>query len=83
VLFPVPARIAAVVNAVAPGLTADALSLVGRALPGPGSKSGRRKGAESQSWLSPSWLTRLGDNAARKYNQVATRRSDHEFTSTE
>ena len=83
VLFPVPARIAAVVNAVAPGLTADALSLVGWALPGPGSKSGRRKGAESQSWLSPSWLTRLGDKAARKYNQVATRRSDHEFTSTE
>jgi NAD(P)-dependent dehydrogenase (short-subunit alcohol dehydrogenase family) len=84
VLFPVPARIAAVVNALAPGLTADALSLVGRALPGPGSKgSGRRKGAESQSWLSPSWLSRLGDKAARKYNQVATRHSDHEFTSTE
>jgi NAD(P)-dependent dehydrogenase (short-subunit alcohol dehydrogenase family) len=84
VLFPVPARIASVVNAVAPGLTADALSLVGRALPGPGSRrSQRHSGADSQSWLSPSWLTRLGDRAARKYNQVASRRSDHEFTSTE
>jgi NAD(P)-dependent dehydrogenase (short-subunit alcohol dehydrogenase family) len=84
VLFPVPARLAAVVNAVAPGLTAGALSLVSRALPGPGGKrSGRYLGAESQSWLSPSWLTRLGDRAARKYNQVASRRSDREFTSTE
>jgi NAD(P)-dependent dehydrogenase (short-subunit alcohol dehydrogenase family) len=84
VLFPVPARIAAVVSALAPGLTADALSLVGRALPNAGSnRSGRHSGSESQSWLSPSWLTRLGDRAARKYNQVASRRSDHEFTSTE
>jgi NAD(P)-dependent dehydrogenase (short-subunit alcohol dehydrogenase family) len=84
VLFPVPARIAAVVNALAPGFTAEALSMVGRALPGPGSKrSGRHKGAESHSWLSPSWLTTLGDRAARQYNQVATRRGDHEFTSTD
>jgi short-subunit dehydrogenase len=77
VLFPLPARLAAVVNAVAPGLTGDALGLVGRVLPGPGHRpSGRRTGAESQSWISPSWLTRLGDRAARKYNQVATRRGD-------
>lgn len=82
VLFPIPARVAAVVNAVAPGLTADALSLVGRVLPGPGRKpADRHKGAESQSWLSPSWLTRLGDRAARKYNQVATRKSDSVITS--
>jgi NAD(P)-dependent dehydrogenase (short-subunit alcohol dehydrogenase family) len=82
VLFPIPARVAAVVNAVAPGLTADALSLVNRVLPGPGrNPTGRYKGAESQSWLSPSWLTRLGDRAARKYNQVATRKSDSVITS--
>jgi short-subunit dehydrogenase len=82
VLFPLPARLAAVVNAVAPGLSADALSLVDRVLPGPGgAPSGRRKGAESQSWISPSWLSRLGDRAARKYNQVATRRSDSATTS--
>jgi NAD(P)-dependent dehydrogenase (short-subunit alcohol dehydrogenase family) len=82
VLFPLPARFATVLNAVAPGLSSDALSLVNRVLPGPGgAPSGRRKGAESQSWLSPSWLTRLGDRAARKYNQVATRRSDRATTS--
>jgi short-subunit dehydrogenase len=71
-LFPVTARLAAVVNAIAPGLTADILALVDRLLPDAGARSrGRRKGAESQSRLSPSWLTRLGDRAARKYNQVA------------
>jgi NAD(P)-dependent dehydrogenase (short-subunit alcohol dehydrogenase family) len=82
VLFPIPARIASVANAVAPGVTGDALSLIGRVLPRPeGGAPGRRKGAESQSWLSPSWLTRLGDRAARKYNQVATRKSDRMTTS--
>jgi NAD(P)-dependent dehydrogenase (short-subunit alcohol dehydrogenase family) len=77
VLFPLPAKVAAVVNAVAPGFTMDALSLVDRLLPGPArNPTGRRKGAESQSWLSPSWLSRLGDRAARRYNQVATRSGD-------
>jgi NAD(P)-dependent dehydrogenase (short-subunit alcohol dehydrogenase family) len=82
VLFPIPARVAAVVNAMAPGLTTDALSLMDRVLPGPGhTPTGRHKGAESHSWLSPSWLSRLGDRAARKYNQVATRKSDSVITS--
>jgi NAD(P)-dependent dehydrogenase (short-subunit alcohol dehydrogenase family) len=72
VLFPLPARLAAVVNAVAPGLTASVLAVVDRLLPSPDSeKTGRRKGADSVSWLSPSWLTRLGDRAAKKYNQIA------------
>jgi NAD(P)-dependent dehydrogenase (short-subunit alcohol dehydrogenase family) len=72
VLFPLPARIAAVVNAVAPGLTAGVLAAVDRLLPSADrEKTGRRKGADSQSWLSPSWLSRLGDRAARKYNQIA------------
>jgi NAD(P)-dependent dehydrogenase (short-subunit alcohol dehydrogenase family) len=71
VLFPVSTRIAAVANAVAPGVTANILGLVNRLLPGPGDgPRGRRKGADSQSWLSPSWLTQLGDRAARKYNQI-------------
>jgi short-subunit dehydrogenase len=72
VLFPVTARIAAIANAAAPGLTADILSLVDRLLPdAAGGSRGRRKGAESQSRLSPSWVTHLGDQAARKYNQIA------------
>jgi short-subunit dehydrogenase len=72
VLFPVTARIAAVANAVAPGVTAEVIGLVDRLLPKAGARPrGRRRGKESQSWLSPSWLTRLGDRAARKYNQIA------------
>jgi NAD(P)-dependent dehydrogenase (short-subunit alcohol dehydrogenase family) len=71
-LFPIPARIAAVINALAPGLTSQVLTLVERLLPGPPDQPrGRRRGDESQSRFSPSWLTRLGDSAARKYNQIA------------
>jgi len=72
VLFPIPARVASVVNAVAPGLTASVLAAVHRLLPGAeGGSRGRHKGTESQSRLSPSWLSRLGDRAAKKYNQIA------------
>jgi NAD(P)-dependent dehydrogenase (short-subunit alcohol dehydrogenase family) len=71
VLFPVTARAAAIANALAPGITTSFLGMVDRLLPkagaGPG---GRRQGKESQSWISPSWLTRLGDRAARRYNQI-------------
>lgn len=72
VLFPAVAKVAAVANAVAPGVTANVLGLVDRLLPGAstGDRS-RHTGAESQSWISPSWLTQLGDRAARKYNQLS------------
>jgi short-subunit dehydrogenase len=72
VLFPIPAKVAAVANAVAPGLTASVLATVDKLLPGPEGGSRRRhRGAESHSRLSPSWLSRLGDRAAKKYNQIA------------
>ncbi len=72
VLFPFTARIAAVVNAAAPGFTAGVLATVDRLLPSAGGNAtGRRKGADSQSWISPSWLSRLGDRAAEQYNQIA------------
>jgi NAD(P)-dependent dehydrogenase (short-subunit alcohol dehydrogenase family) len=71
VLFPITTRIAAVAGAIAPNATIGVLELVDRLLPGAGERArGRRSGAESQSWLSPSWLTRLGVRAARKYNQM-------------
>ena len=71
-LFPLPAKIAAIVNAIAPGLTAGVLATVGRLLPSArDGRSGRRKGSDSQSTLSPSWLSHLGDRAARQYNQIA------------
>jgi short-subunit dehydrogenase len=71
VLFPISARVATVVNAVAPGVTAGVLATVDRLLPKAGGTGGRRKGRDSQSSFSPSWLTHLGDQAARKYNQIA------------
>jgi NAD(P)-dependent dehydrogenase (short-subunit alcohol dehydrogenase family) len=72
VLFPAVAKAAVIATAVAPNLTASALSLADRLLPGaPPRATGRRHGKESQSGLSPSWLTRKGDQAAQQYNQVA------------
>jgi short-subunit dehydrogenase len=71
VLFPVTTRIAAVANAIAPGVTTSVLTMVDQLLPASVPRAGRSRGAESQSWLSPSWLTSLGDQAARKYNQIA------------
>ena len=48
------------------------LELASRLLPdAPAGRRGRRPGRESQSAASPSWLTRLGDKAARRYNQIA------------
>lgn len=77
VLFPLTARLAALASAVAPGLTTDLLGVVDRLLPGAGTRpQGRHQGAESHSWLSPSWLTRLGDRAARQYNQMSPTRGD-------
>ncbi len=72
VSFPVVTRLAVIATAVAPKLTASALELAGRLLPdAPAERTGRRPGRESQSALSPSVLTRRGDEAARRYNQIA------------
>lgn len=72
VLFPVAARLAVIASAVAPNLAASVLALVSRLLPGaPADRTGRKRGKDSQSGIAPSWLTRRGDEAARRYNQVA------------
>jgi NAD(P)-dependent dehydrogenase (short-subunit alcohol dehydrogenase family) len=72
VLFPVVTRLAVIATAVTPNLTAFLLDLAGRMLPdAPTRSTGRKRGRESQSRLSPSWLTKLGDRAARRYNQIA------------
>jgi NAD(P)-dependent dehydrogenase (short-subunit alcohol dehydrogenase family) len=72
VRFPLVTRVAVLAAAAAPNLTASVLSVAGRLLPDPPSeRRERRPGRESQSAASPSWLTRLGDAAARRYNQVA------------
>ena len=72
VLFPITARAATVLNAIAPNLMAGALTIAARLLPDPpDTPTGRRKGEQSHSWISPSWLTRLGERAARRNNQLA------------
>ena len=72
VRFPLVTGLAVIASAVAPNLTAAALDVTMRLLPdAPPDRRGRRPGRESQSAVSPSWLTRLGDAAARRYNQIA------------
>lgn len=58
----------------APGLTAELLALVDRLLPGMGGIGQQHAyGYESESPWSPSWLTTLGEQAARDNNQMRAR----------
>ncbi len=74
VYLSLPARAAATLHGIAPGLTTDVLGLVDRALPRTtaGGRRGR-SGVESQSVLAPSPLTVLSDRAARRNNEIRTR----------
>jgi NAD(P)-dependent dehydrogenase (short-subunit alcohol dehydrogenase family) len=77
VIFPIQAKLAAIIESIAPGLVADLLGMVNRLLPAPGGIGSQRiKGSDSYSSLSPSWLTMLGDSAARRYNEVTNGRDD-------
>lgn len=72
VVLSVPAKLAAKVHGLAPGTTADLLSLVNRFLPGPGGiGSEKRTGEQSFSKASPSWATKLSERAAEENNEVA------------
>lgn len=66
------ARLAAVAATVAPGLTARALELVERFLPGPSDRDGdeARPGWQHPSPWAPSLLTRLSDEAAVENNEL-------------
>jgi NAD(P)-dependent dehydrogenase (short-subunit alcohol dehydrogenase family) len=65
------ARLARFVNDLFPSLVAEALSLVGRVLPGP--RDGRgdllKRGSESRSMIAPSLLTRPADKASVRNNE--------------
>jgi NAD(P)-dependent dehydrogenase (short-subunit alcohol dehydrogenase family) len=81
VVFPIHVKLAAMIESIAPELAADLLGLVNRLLPAPGGIGSERiKGSESYSYISPSWLTLLGDSAARRYNEVVNGR-DNTITS--
>jgi NAD(P)-dependent dehydrogenase (short-subunit alcohol dehydrogenase family) len=60
-------------NELFPGTMTTALSVANRVLPGPAAQGfgETRTGAESESSLTPSWLTRLSDQAAARNNQLA------------
>ena len=69
-----PAKLAAAIHGLAPSLVVQALGLVNRLLPGPGGVGARGvPGHQSGSALAPSWLTALGDEAARRHNQIPPR----------
>jgi len=62
------ARLLEIVNCLFPGLVAESLALVNRALPGARDRSGDilKRGWESRSRLAPSFLTRRADRAAAR-----------------
>jgi NAD(P)-dependent dehydrogenase (short-subunit alcohol dehydrogenase family) len=71
VILSPPARAVAAANGLAPGLVTEVFGLVGRLLPGPGGVGTRRMpGHQSESAVAPSFLTALGDAAARRHNQM-------------
>jgi NAD(P)-dependent dehydrogenase (short-subunit alcohol dehydrogenase family) len=71
VTLSLPAKLAVLIDAIAPELTADVAALAGRVLPAPGGV-GRAsiEGAQSTSAWSPSVLTVLNERAAQENNQL-------------
>ena len=71
IILSIPANLAVYINALAPELTADALALAARLLPGPGGIGTQAvEGRESTSAWSPSLLTTLTEQAAEQNNQL-------------
>jgi hypothetical protein len=71
VVLTFPAWCAAIFHGVFPGLTCDILGLVNRLLPDAAAGSAElRLGKECASEWSPSWLTKLSDDAAEQNNEL-------------
>jgi NAD(P)-dependent dehydrogenase (short-subunit alcohol dehydrogenase family) len=71
VILSLPAQLAVRFHGVFPGLAADILGAVNRALPGPGGIGTERAlGKDSTSAVSPSLLTALTEKAARENNEL-------------
>lgn len=70
----VPAKLAVLFDTLMPELTANLLALANKLLlPEPGGIGEREaKGRESESFLSPSWLTALNERAAVRNNEMLT-----------
>lgn len=66
-----PARAAELLHGIFPGFMSDLAGLVNRILPGPGGIGHRKaRGEDSQSWIAPSVLTTLTEQAAAKNNEM-------------
>jgi short-subunit dehydrogenase len=71
VVLSLPAKAAVLFHDLFPGLMADILGVINRLLPGPGGiGAARAKGKDSESGLTPGWLTGLTDQAALRNNEV-------------
>ena len=71
VVLSLPARLAALAHGLVSGPVTDLMGLVSRLLPDAGGiGTERKRGWESESAIAPSWLTTLGDAAARRHNQL-------------
>jgi hypothetical protein len=75
-IITIQAQIAARLHGLLPGLSTELMSLVGRALPGPGGiGTDRATGRESENAVSQSFLTTLGQRAADDLNQHTVARA--------
>lgn len=75
VILTLPARLAVVLNGIAPNTMAGVMAATNRVLPAATDSSGdeTRSGWQSTSALVPSWLTRLADRATDENNQAVGR----------
>jgi NAD(P)-dependent dehydrogenase (short-subunit alcohol dehydrogenase family) len=74
-IITIQAQIIARLHGLLPGFTTDLLSWVNRLLPGgEGASTTRHQGAESQTSITKSFLTLLGQHASERYNEQP---SDH------
>ncbi|MGB3618275.1 MAG: SDR family oxidoreductase [Catalinimonas sp.] len=72
VITTIPAKIMSGLRGLFPGLTSDLMSVTNRLLPGPGHRGGTiaKKGWQSESKLSQSFLTKATQTAARTNNEM-------------
>jgi short-subunit dehydrogenase len=78
-ILSLPAKMAAAIHGLLPGVTVEILALTHALLPGPGGiGTAGARGSDSTSAVSPSWLTALGDEAAQRHNQVPGPAADDE-----
>lgn len=71
VIIGLPAKVAARLYGVAPGLSVELTALADRLFPRAGRSSQQpRRGYESESWVTQAVLSKLGRKAERQYNQI-------------